>query len=542
MLDNLPVLSLIAFTPLLGALIVLLLPGGRSNWLRATAILFTLIPLLLSLWLFVAYQPSMGGGAYTEHLTWLSIPLNTEGFQQGGGVTSIKLTFDYHLAVDGISMPFLLLTSIVSTMAVLASVHIRKRWKTYYALFLLLLTGIYGVFLARDLIMFFIFFEITLIPMFFLIGIWGYFGREKAATRFLIYNGLGSAAMLLSFLILIATLGFSAVNGANGTSLLFSGNYDVLIKNLADPNALANIDADQARHYGLFLSPNMRWSAFILLLIAFGIKVPIFPFHTWMLRVHTEAPPAIVMIHSGILLKMGVYGLIRFVVFLFPEQIQSWSTVLAVLGVINILYGAILACVQREFKLVLAYSSISHMGIVLLGIASLEEIGLQGAIYQSVSHGLISALLFLIVGSLYERTNTTQLGDLGGLAKAMPFMSGILLLAGLASLGLPGLSGFVGEFLSFLGLFGSMKTLTVIGVLGILFAAVYVLRSILNITYGSMPEPFSGLKDARFIEALPMITLSALIILLGVYPSILTDLMQNGFNGLLEQLQTRMGG
>jgi NADH-quinone oxidoreductase subunit M len=270
--------------------------------------------------------------------------------------------------------------------------------------------------------------------------------------------------------------------------------------------------------------------------------VPIFPFHTWMLRVHTEAPPAIVMIHSGILLKMGVYGLIRFAVFLFPEQIQSWSTVLAVLGVINILYGGILACVQRDFKLVLAYSSISHMGIVLLGIASLEEVGLQGAIYQSVSHGLISALLFLIVGSLYERTNTTQLGELGGLAKAMPFMSGILLLAGLASLGLPGLSGFVGEFLSFLGLFGSMKTLTVIGALGILFAAVYVLRSILNITYGPIPEPLSGLKDARFIEALPMITLSALIILLGVYPSILTDLMQNGFNGLLEQLQTRMGG
>ncbi|MBO9599328.1 MAG: NADH-quinone oxidoreductase subunit M, partial [Cohnella sp.] len=345
-------------------------------------------------------------------------------------------------------------------------------------------------------------------------------------------------AMLLSFLLLIATLGFSATD----TQVVFSGNYDVLLANLTDPQALANLSAEQVGAQEFLLNDNMRWGAFILLLIAFGIKVPIFPFHTWMLRVHTEAPPSIVMIHSGILLKMGVYGLIRFGAFLFPEQLHDWSTVIAILGVINILYGAIIACVQREFKLVLAYSSISHMGIVLLGIASLEEVGLQGAIYQSVSHGLISALLFLIVGSLYERTNTTQLDELGGLAKSVPFMSGILLVGGLASLGLPGLSGFVGEFLSFLGLFGSMKWITAIGVLGILFAAIYVLRSILRITYGGTPEAFENIKDARFIEALPMIALAALIVLLGVYPSILTDLMQNGFNGLLEQLHMRVGG
>ncbi len=535
MLDNVPILSLITFAPLVGALIVLLLPSQRSQWLRITAIAFTVIPLVLTLWLYAAYEPSVGGAAYTEHQTWLTIPLNKELLQ---GYESSLLSFDYHLTVDGISMPLVILTGIVSTMAALATVHIRKRWKTFYVLFLLLLTGMYGVFLSRDLVLFFIFFEVTLIPMFFLIGIWGYYGREKAATRFLIYNGLGSAAMLLSFLLLIATLGFSA----EGTQVVFSGNYDVLLANLTNPQAMANLTPDQAAGAEFLLNDNMRWGAFILLLIAFGIKVPIFPFHTWMLRVHTEAPPSIVMIHSGILLKMGVYGLIRFGAFLFPEQLQDWSTVIAILGVINILYGAIIACVQREFKLVLAYSSISHMGIVLLGIASLEEVGLQGAIYQSVSHGLISALLFLIVGSIYERTQTTQLDELGGLAKSVPFMSGILLVGGLASLGLPGLSGFVGEFLSFLGLFGSMKWITAIGVLGILFAAVYVLRSILSITYGGTPEAFEKMKDARFIEALPMIALAALIVLLGVYPSILTDLMQNGFNGLLEQLHTRVGG
>jgi NADH-quinone oxidoreductase subunit M len=290
------------------------------------------------------------------------------------------------------------------------------------------------------------------------------------------------------------------------------------------------------------LSDPLKWTAFVLLLVAFGIKIPIFPFHTWMLRVHTEAPPALVMIHSGVLLKMGVYGLIRFGAFLLPAQLESWTTVLAILGVINILYGAVLACVQIEFKLVLAYSSISHMGIVLLGIASLNEAGLEGALYQSVSHGLISALLFLIVGSLYERTNTTQLDELGGLAKSVPFLSGILLTAGLASLGLPGLSGFVGEFLSFLGLFGSMKWITAIGVLGVLFAAVYMLRSVLGITFGPLQERYAAVKDARFIEAVPMVTLTALIVLLGVYPSVLTDVMQHGFGGLLELIQQRTGG
>jgi NADH-quinone oxidoreductase subunit M len=538
MLEDIPVLSLILLAPLVGMLVVLLLPGQRANWLRLAAFVFTAIPLALCLWLFASYQPGAGGAAYAEHYTWLSIPLNKEMVNG----SSMNLNFDYSLSVDGISLPLLLLTAIVSTMAVLASVHIHKRWKLFYFLFLLLETGMYGVFLARDLIEFFIFFEVTLIPTFFLIGIWGYFGREQAATKFLVYNGLGSAAMLLGFLILISTAGFTAVQTGDGFRIDFSGSYDVLLQNLSDPQSYANNAAEEFADLGLYLSDPLKWTAFVLLLVAFGIKIPIFPFHTWMLRVHTEAPPALVMIHSGVLLKMGVYGLIRFGAFLLPAQLESWTTVLAILGVINILYGAVLACVQKEFKLVLAYSSISHMGIVLLGIASLNEAGLEGALYQSVSHGLISALLFLIVGSLYERTNTTQLDELGGLAKSVPFLSGILLTAGLASLGLPGLSGFVGEFLSFLGLFGSMKWITAIGVLGVLFAAVYMLRSVLGITFGPLQERYAAVKDARFIEAVPMVTLTALIVLLGVYPSVLTDVMQHGFGGLLELIQQRTGG
>lgn len=542
MLDDIPVLSLIVGAPLVGALLVLLMPAGRGSWIRWTALLFTLVPLALSLWLYAAYEPALGGAAYTEKATWLSIPLNTDLNLRDQGVLSYKLVFDYHLAVDGISLPLLLLATVVSTMAALASTHIRKRWKTYYALFLLLEVGMYGVFLARDLVLFFIFFELTLIPMFFLIGIWGYFGREKAASRFLIYNGLGSAALLLALLMLIASLGFSVQQTASGVHLSFSGDFNTLLRNMADPAAYANVLPENNGIAGIFFSDTMKWSAFFLLLAAFGVKIPIFPFHTWMLRVHTEAPPPVVMIHSGVLLKMGVYGLIRFGAFLLPAQLESMATALAVLGVVNILYGAVLACVQKEFKLVLAYSSISHMGIVLLGIASLSEIGLQGAVYQAVSHGLISALLFLLVGSLYERTGTTKLGELGGLARSVPFLSGILLVAGFASLGLPGLSGFVGEFLSFVGLFGTMKWLTAIGALGVLFAAVYMLRGVLGITYGPLPDKFAGLKDARFVEAVPMVALVALIVLLGVYPSVLTNMMQHGFRDLLEQFQTTRAG
>jgi NADH-quinone oxidoreductase subunit M len=293
-----------------------------------------------------------------------------------------------------------------------------------------------------------------------------------------------------------------------------------------------------------FLSAALKWTLFIMLLVAFGIKLPIFPFHTWMLKVHSEAPPSVVMIHSGILLKMGAYGLIRFGVLLFPEQANAWATVLAVLGVINILYGAVLAFVQKDLKLVLAYSSISHMGVVLLGLAAVNAIGVEGAIFQLVSHGLISALMFLIVGSIYERTQTTMLDQLGGTAANIPFISGILLVAGMASLGLPGLSGFIGEFLSFLGLFQSHPVVTIVGALGIIIGAVYVLRAILSITFGPARESYAGIRDARLIEAIPMITLVAFIVVLGIYPYALSNPLHSTVSGFDQLLQSiaKMGG
>ncbi|MDR6553644.1 NADH-quinone oxidoreductase subunit M [Paenibacillus qinlingensis] len=533
---NLPILSMIAFSPLLGVLVLLFLRGDRGRLIKTVGIVTTFIPLILAAWLYVDYNYQGDPLQYKEQLDWIKVPLNHEGIQQ---ITQFFFEFKYSLAVDGISLPLVFLTALISSMAALASVYIKKRWKTYFILFLLLEVGMFGVFMAQDLFLFFLFFEITLVPMFFLIGIWGYMNREQAANRFLLYNGLGSAIMLIAFLILVTTAGFSQDPSQTEAIIYYSGDIHTIAHNLLqDPAAYVNQDGTP-----FFMSQAMKWTVFIMLLVAFGIKLPIFPFHTWMLKVHTEAPPAVVMIHSGILLKMGAYGLIRFGILFFPAEAQQWAWVLALLGVINIVYGALLAMVQKDFKLVLAYSSISHMGIVLLGLAAFNIAGLQGAVFQLISHGLISALMFLLVGSIYERTETTQLDRLGGLAKNIPFISGILLIAGMASLGLPGLSGFISEFLAFVGLFETHRVYAIVGTLGIIFAAVYVLRGVLNITFGPQQPSLlqQGMRDARLIEAVPMITLVAFILLLGVYPSVLSQPLQQTI-GSLDQLIHSVAG
>lgn len=539
MLANWPLLSMITFSPLLGVLVILFMPKTAGKWIRIVGVATTFIPLVLAAWLYVDFSHQISGYQYVEQYNWIHAPLNKEvGNLQG--FSSLTLKFDYTMAVDGLSLPLVFLTALIATMAALASAYIKKRWKTYYILFLLLEAGMFGVFMAQDLFLFFLFFETTLVPTFFLVGIWGYMQREKAANKFLLYNGIGSAIMLVAFLIIISTAGFVQKEDV----LYFTGNIGEITSNLFGQDAQSFVQNPSPGN-PFFLSETLKWSVFLMLIVAFGIKLPMFPFHTWMLKMHLEAPPSIVMIHSGILLKMGAYGLIRFGVLLFPVQAKEFALVLAVLGVINILYGAVLALAQKDFKLVLAYSSISHMGIVLLGIAAFNQIGLEGAVFQMVSHGLISALMFLLVGSIYERTQTTELAELGGLARSLPFISGILLTAGMASLGLPGLSGFISEFLAFLGIFGTMKAIAVIGAIGIILSAVYVLRGVLSITYGALPERFGGLRDARLIEALPMITLVAFILLLGVYPSVLSQTLHmtmTEFDHFLQNVTATIGG
>lgn len=540
-LQQFPVLSILLLLPLLGLVVVLAIPSRSTKWLRIGAVAAAMLPLALSIWLYVDYDKVQGHFDYREQADWVSVPLHTEVLSEVG---EAKFSFQYAVGIDGMSLSLLLLTTIVTAMAGLAAVQIKKRRKAFYAWFFILEFAMLGVFMAQDLFLFFIFFEITLVAAYFLIGIWGFFNREKAANQFLIYNGIGSAVMLVAFVILVNTAGFRMEDVNGVLHMVYSGSYNTIIQQLSDPAAWANMPPVQAGGiHPFYLTDGMKWTMFTLLLVAFGIKLPVFPFHTWMLKVHKEAPHPVVMIHSAILLKMGAYGLLRYGVLLFPEQAKAGALTLAILGLVNLLYGAWLAFRQQDFKLVLAYSSVSHMGIVLLGIAAMNEIGMQGAIVQMVSHGLISALLFLIVGTLYERTETTELSKLGGLARSMPFMSGMLLAAGLALAGIPGLSGFIGELLALLGVMESMKPVAIIGAAGLVLTAVYVMRSVLRITYGKQPEWLAAKKDVRLIEALPMIILLSFIVLLGCYPSVLTDKLDISATAYIQHLLTlRTGG
>jgi NADH-quinone oxidoreductase subunit M len=546
MLDQIPILSLIVFSPLLGVLALLFIPSREGGWIKRIGIAATLLPLVLLVWVYAGFDLRTSASQFAESVPWIRIPLNTEVLAGDfGTIASYELQLDYALGADGISLPLALLAAFVAAAAAFASIHIKKRFKTYFILFLLLEMGMLGVFLARDLFLFFLFFEATLVPTYFLIGIYGLYGRERAANSFLVYNGIGSALMAAAFFILIATAGVTVT--ASGDSVTFSGSYDTILANLQSSSSFVNTAPGAAPSWveAFFLSEGARTFLFFMLLIAFGIKLPMFPFHTWMLRVHSEAPAPVVMIHSGVLLKMGAYGLLKFGIFLFPDLAKEWAWLIALLGVVNILYGAAIAFVQREFRLVLAYSSISHMGIVLLAAAAMNGIGIQGAVFQMVSHGLISALLFLLVGSIYERNASTQLSAMGGFAKSMPFLSGMLLAAGMASLGLPGMSGFVGELLSFLALFGTMPVLAALGVAGIILTAAYVLRAVLKIIFGEAKPAALQYKDARFVEAFPMIVLLALIILIGVYPAVLSEPLQmtsNSFETWFSHAETNGGG
>ncbi len=486
----------ITLSPLLGVALLLMVPRESKKAHRIIGILTTFIPLILAFQMYFLFDKKMTDMQMTISIPWIEVPIGT---------------ISYAMGVDGLSMPLVFLTCLISTLAAFASLYIRERTKLYYILFLLLEVGMLGVFLANDLFLFFLFFEVTLVAAFFLVGIWGYTEKEKAATQFLIYNGLGSAVMLLGIVLLFVltkTLDYSAL-----------------------PTAISLLGAVES--YDTVL-----WVAFVAFLVAFAIKLPIFPFHSWMLRMHVEAPTPIVMIHSGILLKMGAYGLLRFGVGMFGDYMKELAWLLMILGLVNILYGAILAFAQKEFKRVLAFSSISHMGILLLGIAALNQIGLQGALFQAISHGLISALMFFLVGSMYERTKTTMLSELGGLAKSVPVLSGLMLVAGFALLGLPGLSGFISEFLAFVGIFQVNPWLAAVGTIGLILAAAYTLRVVLKTTFGPMKDHYVGLADLRVKEVLPMFVLVGFIVLIGVYPKLLEESIQV----TLHQMLLKIGG
>lgn len=519
-MNNFPILTLLTFLPILGMVIVLLLPKKQELSIKVTTLLVSAIQIVLSIILLMNFNFAAGGindassFQFIDKFRWIDIP----GFAWIG-----HIKIDYFLGVDGLSTPLVLLTAIVTFIAAISSWSINKSVKGYFAMFLLLNTGMMGVFVALDFFLFYIFWELMLLPMYFLIGVWGGPRREYAAIKFFLYTLLGSIFILL----VMIGLYFSSMETLADGTRVFTFNLLELMNhaNYTETGILSPLNPN-----------NLRFIAYIGLFIGFAIKIPMFPFHTWLPDAHVEAPTAISVILAGVLLKMGTYGILRVSYPVFPELTYQLSWYIALFGMINIIYGALCAMAQKDFKKLIAYSSVSHMGFVMLGMASLNTVGISGAILQMFNHGTITAMLFLIVGVIYDRAHTRDIDAFGGLGKQMPIYTGFVTVAFFAAIGLPGLSGFISEALVFLGGFGSDTTrvLTIISTLGILLGAAYMLWTLQRVYLGAQNEKWKDLTDLTSREYFMLVPLTVIVIYLGVNPSPMLNLMNASANAMVK--------
>ena len=490
-MDGLPILSLITFLPLAGAIAVAVLP---ARYARPVALAAALLAWVASLLLLVGFSVGRGGlFQFTEELSW--IPL-----------FGIK----YKLGVDGLSLLLVVLTTTLSWISILASFKpIQTRIKEYMVSFLILEVGMIGVFLALDTFLFYIFWEIVLVPMYLIIGIWGGANRIYATIKFVLYTLVGSLLMLVA--ILATAFAFQAAHGGNWTGAF---DYEVL-------RAYATS--------GGGFDPSLQLLAFGAFFLAFAIKVPMFPFHTWLPDAHVEAPTAGSVILAAVMLKLGAYGFIRFAISLYPDAAQTFAPAIIVLSLIAIIYGAIVALVQPDLKKLVAYSSVSHMGFVTLGIFVFRPQGMEGAILQMVNHGLITGALFLLVGVIYERTHDRTIAKMGGLAGRTPVYIAIFGFFVFASAGLPGLSGFVGEFLALVGTFSFNPWAAAIATFVMILAAAYLLWMFQRLATGELSDFLAGLgshlTDITPTEILTLAPLGALVVAFGLFPGILLDIM-----------------
>lgn len=479
-------LTVLLALPLLGMVVIAV---AHEKTARALAISFSIAMLLLSVLIGTGFKADLPGYQFQQQMPWISAPLPVE----------------YHVGIDGLSISLVILTTFITLMAVLASDTITTRPKLYYSMVMLLTTSILGVFVSLDLLQFFIFYELELVPMYFLIAIWGGARRDYAAMKFLLYTFFGGVLMLASLLYVFLSLA-------------------------ADTPATTFNMLDLAQRCPL-LPKFIQGFGFLGFFLAFIIKLPSFPFHTWLPDAHVEAPTPISMILAALLLKMGSYGLVRICMGFFPHVFVDYGQWIMLLGAFNIVWAALACIVQKDMKRIIAFSSISHMGFVLLGIGCLSAAALNGAIFQMISHGLISAALFFLVGTIYERCHTRDLGEIGGgLAPQMPYIFYFWMLAALANLGLPGLSGFVGETGVFYGAYCSpmantvtqgalAKGATLFATLGVVLTACYMLWLLKRLFYGpELPKWAGHLTDARTNEKLIAWSLSILILGLGIYP------------------------
>jgi NADH-quinone oxidoreductase subunit M len=520
---NFPILSLITFLPILGMLLILFIPKRHTILIKSLTIMITAIQLALAIFLLSNYNFNLAGindiksFQFVEKFRWIEI----DGFAWLG-----KIKIDYLLGVDGLSVPLVLLTTIITFIASISSWTIDKSIKGYFLMFLLLDTGMIGVFVALDFFLFYIFWELMLLPMYFLIGIWGGPRKEYAAIKFFLYTLLGSVLILL----VMIGLYFSSIETLADGTRVFTFN---LLELMNTSNYTQN---------GI-LSPlnpaNLRFIAFIGLFIGFAIKIPMFPFHTWLPDAHVEAPTPISVILAGILLKMGTYGILRISFPVFPDITKDLLWWIALFGAINIIYGAFCALAQKDFKKLIAYSSVSHMGYVMLGMASFNTPGISGAILQMFNHGTITAMLFLIVGVIYDRAHLRDLNGFGGLGKQMPIYTGFTTVAFFAAIGLPGLSGFISEALVFIGGFAndSIRVIAIISTSGILLGAGYMLWTLQRVFLGNLPDKWKELSDLDAREYIMFIPLVTIIIFLGVYPAPMLDLMNSSVNKIVELVE-----
>ncbi len=476
-------LTILIVLPVAGAILLAgyrFARGERTDDYRWIALAFSIVTFALSLFLIGSAGAIASSFRFEQNVSWIS-----------------SIGAHYHLGVDGISLWLVLLTTLLMPIAILSSwTAVRKRELSYYTFLLLLEAAMIGVFVSLDLLLFYVFFEASLVPMFFLIGIWGGERRVYAAVKFFIYTAVGSLLMLVGIIALYFMYG--------------SFDYATIIEAMKQaPN---------------LLSARAEFWLFLAFALAFSIKVPLFPFHTWLPDAHTEAPTAGSVILAGVLLKMGTYGLLRFNFGLFPRASRDFAWVMITLAVIGIIYGALVAMVQPDVKRLVAYSSVSHMGFVVLGLFSFTEQGMQGALYQMLNHGVSTGALFLFVGMIYERRHTRMISDFGGLARPMPWFSALFVIASLSSIGLPFLNGFVGEFLIMLGAWTSLAIrhtwiVTGLAATGVIWAAVYMLWMLQRVVFGTRTsEENARLRDLNAREVGLLIPLLVLMIFMGVYP------------------------
>ena len=559
-------LSINVFVPLVAAFLMLAVPAERAGQIRWLALAATFVQLLISVYLFLDFDPGSVGAAgavsseglnFVEKIDWINMDLGSFG----------QLNIQYYLGVDGLSITMVLLSGIVLIIGVLSSWRIKEKVKGYFMLYMLLSTSIMGCFVALDMFLFYLFFEFMLLPMYFLIGIWGGVRREYASIKFFLYTLAGS------ILILIVMIGlYSSVIDPVKTAELngFGNDPEAVIfvqHQLADYRIAAekqvhtfdmismcnpanyapdSLLAGQESFY--LLGTSLRFWAFLFLFIGLAIKLPAVPVHTWLPDAHVEAPTPISVLLAALLLKVGGYGLLRLAWGIFPDGVVHYAWLVGLVGVVSIIYGALNALAQQDLKKLIAYSSVSHMGFVLLGMASGTAEGMGGAVYQLFSHGLISAMLFLVVGVLYDRSHDRMIGNYSGLAHQMPRFTVLVVIAFFASMGLPGFSGFIAEVLVFLGAFASQaangllsRWLAVVATLGLILSAAYYLWTIQRMFFGDFKvrkqEWKPLLTDLTVREYLMLVPLAGLTLLFGIYPSLVLDAINPAVNELVNWLQ-----